>query len=397
MRIAELIASAVKVPLKREIKHAAASRRHSLNLFVCCRLADGTEGWGEGVPRQSITGETAQGALAQLEVTDVPEQLGADCQSWSDVLAMCQRFQPKPPHKDPRHCGGNALRCAVELSVLDAFGKLFSEPVSAVTAQFAEARSLSVSHARVRYSTTITIDATRWELTSAMKMRLFGFRDCKLKVGVGGAAEPARVQRIRRCLGPRVDLRLDANGAWDASQARTQIEQLLPWNISCIEQPVPHEQVAALAELRRQLPVPLMLDESLTSLQDAELAIEQQTCDLFNIRLSKCGGFLNSLRLAARAREAGLGYQLGCHPGESPVLSAAGRHWAVSVRDVKYLEGSYDRFLLNESFSEEDISFGYGGRAAALPGPGLGITVKRRALERLTVQRRTIPVNGHQR
>ena len=106
-----------------------------------------------------------------------------------------------------------------------------------------------------------------------------------------------------------------------------------------------------------------MLDESLTSLVDAEAAVKSQACDLFNIRLSKCGGFLASLRLAALADAHGLGYQLGCHPGESGILSAAGRHWAASVANIRYLEGSYDRYLFRRLVTNEDITFGYGGRA----------------------------------
>ena len=114
-----------------------------------------------------------------------------------------------------------------------------------------------------------------------------------------------------------------------------------------------------------------MLDESLTSMIDAEAAIAGRTCDLFNIRLSKCGGFLNSLRLAAIAHAAGLGYQLGCHPGESGILSAAGRHWACSVANIRYLEGSYDRHLFRQLLTNEDITFGYGGRARQFNEPGL--------------------------
>ena len=132
-----------------------------------------------------------------------------------------------------------------------------------------------------------------------------------------------------------------------------------------------------------------MLDESLTSLADARAAIAGRTCDLFNIRLSKCGGFLSSLRLAALAREAGLGYQLGCHPGESGILSAAGRHWAASVAGIRYLEGSYDRHVLAELLTREDITFGYCGWAPALRGPGLGVTINPAALQRWTVREET--------
>jgi muconate cycloisomerase len=159
---------------------------------------------------------------------------------------------------------------------------------------------------------------------------------------------------------------------------------LLDYNLSCIEQPVPHAEVNALAQLRGQIGVPIMLDESLTSSVDAERAIREELCDLFNIRLSKCGGFLSSLRLAAQAREVGLGYQLGCHPGESGILSAAGRHWAVSVCDMRYLEGSYDRHVLKKFVTKEDMTFRYGGRAPALAGPGLGVSIDTDALTQLT-------------
>ena len=135
-----------------------------------------------------------------------------------------------------------------------------------------------------------------------------------------------------------------------------------------------------------------MLDESLTSAVDAKAAIAGQTCDLFNIRLSKCGGFLASLRLAALAHAAGVGYQLGCHPGESGVLSAAGRHWASSVADIRYLEGSYDRHLFRRLLTNEDITFGYGGQAPALTRAGLGVSINEAVLQERTMSQQSFPI-----
>ena len=384
MRIAELTACIVRLPLRREIRHASATRQDSENLLIRCRLRDGTEGWGEGVPRPYVTGETAAASLQQLAATPLGEQLDRPCTGWADVIELCAAFRPPCERQDPRGHGANALRCAVELAILDAFGRLFGQPVREVVRHYPAARSLYVPQEQVRYSTTITADSPRRERLGALTMRLYGFHQCKVKVGVAGADDPARLRRIRFWIGPRMDLRLDANEAWRAPEVLPRLQPLLCHNLSCLEQPVAHEEVEALAALRPELGVPLMLDESLTSLADAEAAIRQKTCDLFNIRLSKCGGFLNSLRLAALARSAGLGYQLGCHPGESGVLSAAGRQWATAVRGIRYLEGSYDRHLLRELLTREDITFGYGGRAPALPGPGLGVTIAPQVLARLS-------------
>src|SRR5207248_6143260 len=109
--------------------------------------------------------------------------------------------------------------------------------------------------------------------------------------------------------------------------------------------------------VRRQVGVPIMLDESLCGMVDARRARDRATCDLFNLRLSKCGGFIPSLRLAQFAHQENLGYQLGCQVGETAILSAAGRHFASSVRGLRYLEGSYDRHLVYERLSKEDITF----------------------------------------
>jgi muconate cycloisomerase len=150
---------------------------------------------------------------------------------------------------------------------------------------------------------------------------------------------------------------------------------------------VPHAEADGLAMIRKQTTVPVMLDESLCSMVDAERAVDHGTCDLFNLRLSKCGGFLPSLRLAQFARKHGLGYQLGCQVGETALLSAAGRHFACTVADVRYLEGSYDRHLVREALGLQDITFGWGGWAPALPGPGLGVDLDPHALARVLVRK----------
>ena len=221
-------------------------------------------------------------------------------------------------------------------------------------------------------------------------MRLFGFRQVKVKVGTAGIDDVDLLQRVRRIVGPEVDLRLDANEAWDADTVLSHMEPLMAYEPTSIEQPVPHHQVQELAGVRRRLPVPIMLDESLCSVTDAERAIAGKVCDLFNLRLSKCGGIRTCVRLAAMAKENGLGYQLGCQVGETAILSAAGRHFACNVGQIRYLEGSYDRFLVRDTMVREDLTFGRRGQAPRLTGPGLGITVDESRIRSLAVASETL-------
>ena len=72
------------------------------------------------------------------------------------------------------------------------------------------------------------------------------------------------------------------------------------------------------------------------------------------------------------------------------MLSAAGRHFAASVGGLRFLEGSYDRHLVREALGTRDVTFGWGGWAPALPGPGLGVLIDPGALERVTVRKETL-------
>jgi L-Ala-D/L-Glu epimerase len=392
MRIRQFTAYVVRLPFKKAFSHASATRTESENVLVKCMLTDGMTGWGEGVPRSYVTGETPTGCVEQLADTPLTDQLSDDCGSWADVIRLCERFAPAKDREDPRGHYGNALRCALEISILDAFGKLFNEPVSAIGHHFQPAHSILGEHKRVQYSAVIDSgDEGLWR--KALLRRAYGFRHCKVKVGATGDQDAARLRTIRRWIGPSMDLRVDANEAWQTAEVCQKFARLRPFGISCLEQPVPHSEVNALAGLRKQLNAPVILDESLTSVPDAQAAIKHQTCDLFNIRLSKCGGYLNSLRLAALAHSAGLGYQLGCHPGESGVLSAAARHWACSVDGIRYLEGSYDRHIFRRSLTNEDLTFQYGGRAPAISRPGLGVTINDAVLKEVTVSSRNFTLS----
>ena len=104
--------------------------------------------------------------------------------------------------------------------------------------------------------------------------------------------------------------------------------------------------------VRKQISAPIMLDESLCGEVDAERAVRggPATCSTCGCRSAAAS--CRRLRLAQLAKRHGLGYQLGCQVGETAILSAAGRHFATSVGDLRYVEGSYDRHLVRKALGE---------------------------------------------
>jgi muconate cycloisomerase len=372
MRIVELEARHVRIPLRRTVTHASHTRTDTDNVVVRCVLADGSVGYGEGVPRDYVTGETIDFSIDLLGRSDLAKQL-PPCIDFLEAVQVAEKLKLAPVPGDDRMIQGNAARCAVELAVLDAFGRAFGEPLMNVTQVIAP--ELYEPREGVQYSGVIG-NPKGWKSRAyPLVYRLAGFKQVKLKVGIPGTSDVKRTRRTRRWLGGKMDLRIDANEAWTAAEAAERIRALEPFGVTSVEQPVPHEKVAALAEVRKQVKTPIMLDESLCGEVDAERAARGGWCDLFNLRLSKCGGFIPSLRLAQLARRHGLGYQLGCQVGETAILSAAGRHFATSVKDIHYVEGSYDRHLVWESLSSEDLTFRRNGWAPVLVAPGLGAAV----------------------
>jgi L-alanine-DL-glutamate epimerase-like enolase superfamily enzyme len=380
----------VLLPLKKSIRHASHERASSDSLIARVSLNDGSVGFGEGVPRPYVTGETVDSALEMLSAFDVARAVGCPTDIESAVEVVGRLTLPSI-EADPRGMYGNAARSALELAILDAFGRSFGRTMGEIIRIACRMPELlTAGPTRVRYSGAITAESRPKELISAFKMWLNNFHQVKLKVGVPGQDDARRFGDIRKILRKKFDIRLDANESWQAVEVVSRLAPLARYRPTAIEQPVAHAEVESLAEIRKQVDVPVMLDESLCGYPDGERAVAMGTADLFNVRISKCGGIVPTLRLVELAQRNGLGVQLGCHPGESGILSAAGRHFASNIAGLRYVEGSYDRHVLARNVVEGDLTFGFGGWARPIKGPGLGISVDIKALEELTVRSREV-------
>jgi muconate cycloisomerase len=278
-----------------------------------------------------------------------------------------------------------AARCAMELAFLDAAGRYFGQSVR---------RWLGDGPARgaVTYDAVIPLWPPRTLVPLALLCRLAGYRKIKLKVGQDLAADLQRLHVLRRILGPAVDLRVDANCAWTADEALAALACMRPYRISAVEQPVAAADLDGLRRITASVPEMVIVDESLRTVEEAALLAGTHACNAFNIRVSKCGGLLNSLRIARIAADAGLAVVVGAQVGESGLLSAAGRHLAAALPGVRYVEGSAGPLLLKEDLTVERVLPGRAGRARPFDGPGLGVRVKETTLQKYTRLHRVFDV-----
>jgi muconate cycloisomerase len=373
---------AVDLPFRRPFEHAAASRVASDSIFLKCITESGAVGFGESLPRDYVTGETREQAFLLLKEKVLPHLVGMAFESVAEVRSFLQQCDGKaPPEWVPPHTPQTAAWAAVDLGLLDAVGREFNEPI-----RFGGQGRVDPVF---RYSAVLSAGRGLPFLTSLLRIRLFGFRNAKLKVAGEGALPSARLARL--VLGRSLDLRVDANMAWDAAQAASIMRSLSRYGIHLFEQPVRADDIEGLARLVRDTGLGVMVDEGVTDRDSLERLIARRACTAVNIRISKCGGLVASFNRCLRARAADLTLQVGCQVGESSLLSAAQVILLSSLQGVKYGEGCFGRHLLREDPVVPLMQFGYGGRPPALPkGPGLGVEVDERVLSRFSVRRETV-------
>jgi muconate cycloisomerase len=366
----------LQIPLCMPIKHYLAERTHSENLVVKVVSDSGVAGYGEGIPREYVTGETTVNSLTFLEDHLIPQSNGLRSDSPADLLTTLKELI-----SESNRAQAPAACCALELAILDAAGKTWGQSVGQL---------LGGGREPLVYSAVIPM------MNQPSFHRLLHLiRDVQMsfvKIKVGNSQDLAVLSLAREILGQEVDLRVDANGAWSAEEAEKRLDAMMAYGISAVEQPVPKHDLAGLKRVSDRVDITVIADESLCLEHDAKDLASLRACHVFNLRLSKCGGILAADRMLDIGRQQRIAAQLGCQVGETAILSAAGRQFAMS-RKLRYLEGSYSNYLLKEDIVDEPVEFGPGGVAQPLTGAGLGIKVNEEALRRLAVMHKAISLS----
>jgi L-Ala-D/L-Glu epimerase len=391
-RVTDLRLFAVDLPFKVAVRHAAATRTSSESLFLRVRLDNGAEGWGESLPRAYVSGESREQAFDLLRDTILPALAGHSFRSLSEAVSYLEKCDGKAPPEWVRpEVPQTSAWCCVDLALLDAFGKASGEPAGPAvpSGQAPAATGLE----RYRYSGVVSAGHGWPYAKSLLKIRAFGFRQVKLKLEREGPVRAART--ARRLLGRRVDLRVDANMAWDVEQALEVMGELRAVGIRSFEQPIASSDLAGLARLVAESSAHIMVDEGLTDRDSLQRFILQRACTGVNVRISKCGGLVAADARCREALAAGLLLQVGCQVGESSLLSAAHLRLLSALAPltpgVRYAEGCFGRHLLREDPVSPLVQFRYGGRPPPRPGgAGLGVRVDLAALQRYVVDQATV-------
>jgi o-succinylbenzoate synthase len=208
-----------------------------------------------------------------------------------------------------------------------------------------------------------------------------GYKRIKLKIEPGADIE--RVEAIRELVGPGFPLQVDANTAYQVTDA-DHLARLDPFDLLLVEQPLPEDDLVGHAELARRLSTPICLDESIESVADLEVALALGACAIVNIKPGRVGGLGEARRIHDRCRAAGMPVWCG-----GMLETGIGRAALVALSSLPGFtlpgdSSASDRYWqtdLTEPFVLED------GQLRVPSGPGLGVTVDEDVLDRFTVER----------
>jgi L-alanine-DL-glutamate epimerase-like enolase superfamily enzyme len=371
MKITRIETIPVSIPInpERAIKGGRGVHTTSPFLIVKVHTDAGIMGLGEVSCTPGWSGEDQVTAahvilnyLARLLIGQNP----------SDVEHLTRLVQ--------RGVAGNPFtKSALEMALWDILGKAVGMPVYRLLGgpvRHAVPTKFSVSGQPPKKAAEIAA----WAVAQ-------GFRVMKVKVGMDPEEDVARVRAVREAVGPEVRLGVDANGGWSPRVAIRTIRRLEEFGIFFAEQPVPALDVAWLADVRRNVGVPVMADESVYTLQDAMTVVRAGAADVLSVYVGKGGGIGPARKVAAVAEASGLTCTVGSNL-EMGVASAAMIHLAMATPGIGAEEFPCD--ILGPFFYEGDLLAEplpiAAGEARPLEKPGLGVELDEARIERYRVK-----------
>ena len=366
---------ALKIPFKMGFTHAMASRSFSDSLILKIE-GQGKRGFGEAIVRDYVSGEIGKGAdllkNAKKIIARFLEPLMEKDISWEEGREHLDSLALES-HELP-------LLCALETALLDMFCNSSGEDIYGLLKKEPLKQS-------IQYGGTLpmlSLPEAEYILDMYEQMNI---RNIRIKLGTDLDYNEEILKLSREKLGRNFDLRVDANASWSLEIALESLKLCRKYGIFLVEEPFGRnrEEILFLLKDPESRDFQFVADESALTVNDIETMAKNRSYHMINLRLSKNGGLLKILKMAEIAEKGGLQYQVGCHVGETGILSALGRVAASILPKAVYVDGSYDSYLLSENITSENFSFGFGGVAEIIRGQGLGFIVDETRLGRLSI------------
>ena len=353
MKIKDIRLAKISVPLRVPFKTALRSVDSVEDVIVEIVTDTGAVGYGEAPPTGVITGDTTGAIIGAVRDHIAKTITGCDI---DDFEKLMQLVQGSIVHN-------SSAKAAVDMALFDLYGQLYDIPVY---------KLLGGSRKNIVTDITISVNPPEQMARDAINAIERGYDCLKVKVGADPALDVARLSAVREAVGDDVLIRIDANQAWSPKQAVRILNEMQEkgLKLELVEQPVKALDIEGLRFVTERSYVPVLADESVFSPEDAMKIMQNHAADYINIKLMKCGGIYNALKILSAAEVYGVECMLGCMlEAKVSVNAAVELACAKSIITKIDLDGpvlcSEDPILGGAVFNEKDITVS--------DEPGMGI------------------------
>jgi len=324
IRIQRIEARVVEHPLRKSRIVVSPVGVHDRSRFLAVTVhgKNGQRGYGEAATTPLWCGETAETAQWMVENLFAPQLVGHAFEHPREALAIMD----KTAHGNP------FAKAAVDAAIWDLWAREQGVPATKLFADRPPVASIPTRASVGCYDVKET-------LRIALEFWNEGIRTLKFKIGVPGFDDAARLRAVREKLGDAPVFTVDGNGAWrTAKEAVAAIKKLLPYRVVLVEQPTHRDRIGQLAEVRRQLDVPVMADECVFTPEHLNEALDCDAFDVLSVYPGKNGGVTNCIEMVRTAQRAGkkcaIGSNLESDLGQGAMAAVAAGLSAFPVDEI---------------------------------------------------------------
>ncbi|MFQ6107415.1 MAG: mandelate racemase/muconate lactonizing enzyme family protein [Thermoplasmata archaeon] len=347
-----------EVPLEREEEFVIATGSSKAVVNFVVRIEAGQFcGFGSCCP-SSVTGETPESIRADLDL--IGKALAGE--DPTNIQTLNEKMLGIRPDS-------NCARACLDIALWDLMGRAANQPLFIL---------LGGSKDRMMTDMSIGINELDRTVEKAKAYVSRGFKAIKMKVGLDIDMDVAKVRAVRESIPEDTVLSVDANQGYDFERAVEFIQRTKDMRLAYVEQPVFRQDYGSLRRLRELSSTPIMVDESFKNAREASSILADRMADMLNIKVLKCGGITESLKIDSISDSFGATTQIGCY-SESALSIAAGLHLGLAGTSVEFLDlDSHLSFV--DDFAKGAVEL-QNGFLAVTGKPGLGFEVDFNALD----------------
>lgn len=295
MKITDIRLGMISVPLRVPFKTALRSVSSVEDVIVEIHTDTGAVGYGEAPPTGIITGDTTGAIIGAIQDHIAKTLIGRDIDDFEDLMIALNKCILK----------NTSAKAAVDMALWDLYGQLYKIPVY---------KLMGGAKKHITTDITISVNDPDEMVRDSINAIERGYDCLKIKVGKESEKDIARLSAIREAVPKSTLIRIDANQGWTPKEAVRILNDMQDrgLDIEFVEQPVKGHDFDGLKYVTQNSYVPVLADESVFSPEDALKIMQMGAADMVNIKLMKCGGLYNALKIASAAEVYGVECMIGC-------------------------------------------------------------------------------------